>query len=815
MPSDYLDEAAADDIPGDIHTTASLTPGTASTGDLERPGDRDWYRLEVEAGRIYVIELQGAATGSGTLPDPLLSLFDATGALLASNDDAATTDSRLAWLAAANSTLYVEAAAFGGDVGTFSLRARIADDVPGDAGTGAMLPIGGRVAGEIELADDRDWYRIEVQAGHTYLLDLQGSASGAGTSIDPFLRLLDSDGNELAANDDGGLELEAALAFTAEADAVLFVEASDLAALGGTFTLSAREIVDPPDDTGTGAVLSVGEAATGEVQFAGDGDWFRLEAEAGRTYRIDLEGRATGGGTLADPFLRIFGADGAPIREDDDGGEGPNARSGFTAATAGTYFIAASSVSDDTGSYRLSAALLAGEIADNTATEGTLRLGRHHSGRIDFNGDEDWYRLEVQAGRTYVVDVEGSSTLRGTLVDPVLRVLNADGNPIIENDDGGVGFNGQAGFMAAEDGHVFIAAGGLAGEDSYAVRARELHGDIAGDLTTGADLALGSGMQGRIDFAFDADAYRVELEAGRTYVFELTGGGGRSLHDPTLELVDGGGGPPLADDDSGVGLDGRLVVTATADGPAWLVARGFGEDDQGSYRISAREYGGELLSDLDLHEARPIGEGSIQTNGLLGNGVDELFVTFLGGEAALRSSLGYAGVTPSGQIEPRLLFGSAREVEPGTSFSLGVVEDSAPFGFFILPGGGARRDLAAADLVLRNPVTGDAATIFDEEAPEVAVLGDDGPTPVGLPARFSLDAFIDDLLNPLNPGGGVQATFGMLAHHGEPGHAVVAFEDLATRGRPGAYDFNDLVIAVGTTPLSGADLAEARDLLFG
>ena len=57
------------------------------------------------------------------------------------------------------------------------------------------------------------------------------------------------------------------------------------------------------DLTTTGAV-SVGGAATGEIEQGNDFDWFTVELVAGRTYVIDVEGSDTGNGTLDNPVLR-------------------------------------------------------------------------------------------------------------------------------------------------------------------------------------------------------------------------------------------------------------------------------------------------------------------------------------------------------------------------------------------------------------------------------------------------------------------------------------------------------------------------------
>ena len=67
----------------------------------------------------------------------------------------------------------------------------------------------------------------------------------------------------------------------------------------GTYTLTVSDATDDyaADPTTTGRVV-VGGSATGNIDPADDRDWFAVELEADKMYRIDLEGSPTGGGTV-------------------------------------------------------------------------------------------------------------------------------------------------------------------------------------------------------------------------------------------------------------------------------------------------------------------------------------------------------------------------------------------------------------------------------------------------------------------------------------------------------------------------------------
>jgi hypothetical protein len=125
---------------------------------------------------------------------------------------------------------------------------------------------------------------------------------------------------------------------------------------------------DQSGDTNTTGQVSPGGSADGNIDPAGDRDWFGVQLAAGTTYLIDLEGSPSNAGTLGDPYLRLYNGAGNLIVEDDDSGDGLNSRLAFTPSTTGTYFIGAGEFGDNaTGTYRVSVSGGTGGAPDLTA----------------------------------------------------------------------------------------------------------------------------------------------------------------------------------------------------------------------------------------------------------------------------------------------------------------------------------------------------------------------------------------------------------------------------------------------------------------
>jgi len=123
-------------------------------------------------------------------------------------------------------------------------------------------------------------------------------------------------------------------------------------------------------------------------------------------------------------------------------------------------------------------------------------------------------------------------------------------------------------------------------------------GDTVGeDPASAGALAIGAELTGTLDLPGDRDWFAVALEAGARYAFALTGvaGGGGTLGDPLLRLVDAAGGVIASNDDTET-VDSRLVFTAPADGVLYLSAGAFADAGTGSYTLSA-----ELLPPLEIN----------------------------------------------------------------------------------------------------------------------------------------------------------------------------------------------------------------------
>lgn len=599
--------ALADEYPADTTTTGQVPINGSASANIDEAGDVDWFAVELQSGQQYAIDLEGAPTDMGTLPDPYLFLFDGAGTELDWNDDGgADFNSRLLFTPPTTGTYYVGAGAFGSAVGTYTLTVAeyVAppDDYPADATTTGRVTIGDPVTGEIEAADDVDWFAVDMDPALSYRIDLEGAPTGAGSLSDPYLYIFDANGNQLDWNDDGGEGFNSGITFRPPTAGTYYIGAGAFAANTGTYRLSVSEFVAPPDDypadMSTAGVAPISGSVTGSIEVADDEDWFAVQLSADLMYTIDLEGSPTGGGDLSDPYLHVYDDAGNEIDWNDDGGEGLNSSLTFSPPYSGTFYIGAAAFSTNVGSYTLSVAEFVPPPDDYPAdmtTIGTLSPGGSVVGEIEVADDEDWFAIYMEAGISYAIDLEGVPTGMGTLSDPYLYLYDEDGFEVAWDDDGGTDFNSRLAYTPDFSGTYYIGASAFSSATgTYTLSAEEFFDDYPDDVNTHGTLAAGGSVNGDIEVAGDADWFAIYLEAGTAYVFDLEGSvtGMGSLSDPYLVLWDAEGYEIDWNDDGGTDFNSRLTFTPSYSDTYYLSAEAYGSNT-GTYTLSATVQGGE------------------------------------------------------------------------------------------------------------------------------------------------------------------------------------------------------------------------------
>ena len=566
-----VSEPDGEDLPTDDTTTGKVDVGGSVTGNIGTVGDADWFRVELEETTRYQIDLEGAPTVRGTVSDPTINAVrDAGGNTITGtqNDDSGVgNNARTIFTATADGTHYVVAAS-NGVTGTYTLSVIVlgangvseADtDFPATTATTGRVEVGIEVeasaTGYINPATDIDGFLVDLQAGKTYQIDMEGSPTGRGTLADPVLTLYDDSPNSssfIGSDDDGGEGYNSRLTFESSATGTYLLTVEDAGDDTGTYTLSVREIPQPCTlnigDLWCG-VVTVAEVKTNADALVGHGfaDGAGLSAGSLAGYPDDTMFsvgdndytisaayiQVPTGSTLTGTLFVLLSAD---LTDDDkavlvltvDDTTTPFEFSDATKGSTGLYSWGLSGLdwsSTTTVTVRLSRPTTPDDFPADTTTTGRVDVGGSVTGNIDSVFDIDWFRVDLKKDKRYQIDLEGADTNRGTLTDPLLSTMRDElGNVVTDTADSGIGNNARTIFTAPADGthYVVAASNGVTGTYTLSVillganGASEADTDFPATTATTGRVEVGASATGNIESATDSDWFRVDLEAGKT-----------------------------------------------------------------------------------------------------------------------------------------------------------------------------------------------------------------------------------------------------------------------------------------------------------
>ncbi|MBC8087947.1 MAG: Ig-like domain-containing protein [Phycisphaerae bacterium] len=224
---------------------------------------------------------------------------------------------------------------------------------------------------------------------------------------------------------------------------------------GRSGTAAITTVADPCNVVRT---LAVGQTFTGSLtnadcKFTSDNTAFQLFAfTVATTTALEIE-MSSG---AVDPYLLVVDADDNVVAEDDDSGPGSGARV-LRLFAPGTYFIVANTYDDNQfGAYTLTNRLAPAACSSSrpTALPFTLNTALTPAGSCRLNDDSflDRYDLNLTAKTNVRLD------MTSTVIDPYLYIVDVNGKPVAQDDDGGPGLNSRVDIVLQPGRYTVLAS---------------------------------------------------------------------------------------------------------------------------------------------------------------------------------------------------------------------------------------------------------------------------------------------------------------------------------------------------------------------
>ncbi len=507
--------AVMDDFGNGITDAAELSIGPLGLAQrlaaIEFSGDRDVFRLTASEDGLLSIR-QRAVPGS--FLDTFLRVRDENGDELASNDDDGTSRNSLVQIPVLqNQTLFIEAGAFGTSRGPYAVIVSAGVPVSDDAGdtvaTAVTLDVDlsrrAMQRGRIDRPGDRDVFRLlPTESGQ---LTIRQSAE-PGIPLDTLLRVLNSNGEQLAANDDDAFSLNSRISVPVAAGEAVFIEAGGFGQGVGDYVLLVEREVEAVDDFGNNiasADVAGGVELRGEIEASGDVDVFQVQVQ--ETGLLTIRQRATRGNSV-DCFLRILDSSGAELAVNDNDRFSLNSVATVSVTAGDTIYVEAGAFSTSVGRYvvTLSAGVddLNGRL-DNTAPAIAISAAGNgiQQGVINFDTDVDVFRFSPDRDGAVTVNLSATSD---ESLDTFLEILSSGEELVVVDDDGGDALNSHATFDVKAGETYFVRAssfGETTGQYQLSLSSTFEVDDVGNTFSAARSVVLDASGTGRSSFALD------------------------------------------------------------------------------------------------------------------------------------------------------------------------------------------------------------------------------------------------------------------------------------------------------------------------
>nr|VFJ90089.1 MAG: Serine protease, subtilase family [Candidatus Kentron sp. LFY] len=606
--------SANDDFTSDTGTQGRLDLGGSATGNIERGGDTDWFRIRLDAGQRVRFDLEGSPTGRGTLGDTYLrGIHDSSGSLISgtTNDDGGTSlNSRVTFTASSSGYYYVSAGAYSSRTGTYRLTATLSG-LPSTSPD--LVVIGGSVSGNPSAGGS-------IQANVT--VKNQGTARAGASHVGYYLSTdstITTSDTRLGRDDVGTLNPNGT-----ESDSESFLLPDNLIA-GRTYYIGAIAdydgTVSESNEGNNARVLRSFTVPLGRPDLTVTGGTVTGELTPGG--RIQVNATVTNRGTATPPEPSRIGY----YLSTDSAIETSDTRLGYD--FTGTLNPGRSE--SDSESFLLPTTLVAGRtyyigaIADYDGTVSESNEGNNArilrsftvSGRPDLVVGSGTVTGNFTPGGR--IEARATVTNRGTVAAGPSRVgyyLSTDSTITISDTRLGYDHTDSLNRNGSDSdsrslilptslvpGSYYIGAiadyTGAVGESNEGNNTRVLRSftisandDFTSDTGTQGRLDLGGSATGNIERGGDTDWFRIRLDAGQRVRFDLEGsptGRGtlgdtylRGIHDSSGSLISG-----TTNDDGGTSLNSRVTFTASSTGYYYISAGAYSSSGTGTYRLTA------------------------------------------------------------------------------------------------------------------------------------------------------------------------------------------------------------------------------------
>ncbi|MCY2941241.1 MAG: PPC domain-containing protein, partial [Planctomycetota bacterium] len=390
----------------------------------------------------------------GSNLDTIISILDASGNVIASNDNSGTsTDSSVVFQVSKKGVYYIQVKGYFGTIGQFDISVTdLTPTVAENDGAGTdltnatTLSVGVPSTGNISSAGDQDFFTFTALSPGVLTISL---AAGAISGLDTYLYLYNSDKVLILGDDNTGSGSNSLISINVLTGKTYYLQASGNGSSTGAYTISASisaadDHANQAGESATRLIVSSTNAVSntaGTINPSTDNDVFLYKATADGSITINVT--PTNNSAL-NSYLFVYDSTGNILLAYNDGNSSTDRTSiiSLQVVRDAVYYFMVSGAAGTTGAYNISVTPVTDIVGNTIALATNLPISTTATpnttvgtvnGSIGSNGDLDFYKVAINRSGRYAFRASANPTSNG--LDTTIAVYSENGQLLGENDD--------------------------------------------------------------------------------------------------------------------------------------------------------------------------------------------------------------------------------------------------------------------------------------------------------------------------------------------------------------------------------------------
>ncbi len=372
-----------------------------------------------------------------------------------------------------------------------------------DFDSAALIEADTEYSGSIEDSPDVDYFKFKPDETGVYSFETTGTSNTYGY-------LYNQDRGHIASGWDEGTGYNIFIAYTLVAGKEYYLRLHSYN-YGVPYTLKVSKLNDDyGNDSGSAYAIQIGTEITGNMNYAGDMDYFKFTPAKSGPYKIESTGSLDLTGTLVSERTAY-----------DISAENKNFRINYTLNANQTYYVYVNNANTDkdyekTGEYGLLISQLADDHGNDTGNATEIQLDSEFSAVAEAENEVDYFKFVPATAGIYAFESTGTC-------DTYAYLYDSSNNYITSSHSEGTGNNYYIVSPLEAKKTYYIRSHSYTLDTSYKIKVSKMVDDHGNSTDTATFVQIGDNIPGEINYARDFDYFKFVPAVNGPYVIESTG----------------------------------------------------------------------------------------------------------------------------------------------------------------------------------------------------------------------------------------------------------------------------------------------------